>query len=166
MPLREKTPARGDESSWKNLSRQREPSTHRALCLRAKKRWRRTTRQPLLKKRFSTARVVCSTLCRCAKKRSRRTTSTTSSAKAKLDSRGQRFLKKRFSAARAKKPSHRARSTTFIFYGSPWGARVSLKATFAAIGSPQSVRETLSMKDTDFRVDSSGRFARKNASAH
>ena len=37
VPLREKTPARSDESSWKNLSRQREPSTHRALCLRAKK---------------------------------------------------------------------------------------------------------------------------------
>ena len=36
VPLREKTPARGDESSWKNLSRQREPSTHRALCPRAK----------------------------------------------------------------------------------------------------------------------------------
>ena len=53
-----------------------------------------------------------------------------------------------------------------IFYGSPCTERASLKASFAAIGCPQSVREILSVKDTEFRVDSHGRFPEKNASTH
>ena len=53
-----------------------------------------------------------------------------------------------------------------IFYGSPCTERASLKASFAAIGCPQSVRKILSMKDTEFRVDSHGRFSEKNASTH
>ena len=123
----------------KRPSRQRESSTHRVAFARKNARAARQVQHGL---RFTSWCLPCEAapqgqsstrgvavlpekkvsrqhgsssdraLCPCAKKRSRRTTSATSSAKAKLDSRGQLFLENRVCGA-GEERSRRARSTTY-----------------------------------------------------